>query len=423
MTRMFALVDCNAFFVSCERVFQPHLEKKPVIVLSSNDGCAISRSNEAKALGIFMGAPLCKIKDIVIKHNVYTFSPNFSLYADMSARVMETLKVFSQQLEVYSIDEAFLDLSSIPRHELMAYGSHIKKVIKKWTGIPVSVGIGPTKTLAKVANHLAKKHPTGCYTLITPEKTATILKDFPLQDVWGVGAQWSKKLSSLGMSSALDLAQKDTRWVGKAFNVILSRTALELRGVSCLNLEELISPKKSMISSRSFGTPIYSFEDLREAVSYHVSSLAQKLRQQGSKTSLITVSLRTNPFDRKGSFYSNTLLVPLSFPVSDTSVLIKAAASALEILFREGLSYKKVGVTVLNLSPETQRPSFLFNEMNFETSPKRESLLKAVDQLNDKHGKGSLIFASEGLIKSWKSKSSWKSPSFTQNWSQLMRVG
>jgi DNA polymerase V len=422
MTRMFALVDCNAFFVSCERVFQPHLERKPVIVLSSNDGCAISRSNEAKALGIPMGAPLFKIKDIVEKNKVHTFSPNFSLYADMSSRVMKTLKIFSQTLEVYSIDEAFLDLSSIPPHELIAYGCHIKQVIKKWTGIPVSVGIGPTKTLAKVANHLAKKHPTGCYTLVTPEKAASVLKNFPLQEVWGIGAQWSKKLASFGMSSALDLAQKDIRWIGKAFNVVLSRTALELRGVSCLTMEELSPPKKSMISSRSFGTPVSVFEDLREALSFHASSLAQKLRQQGSKTSLISVSIRTNPFDRKGNVYSNTELVPLPFPVSDTSILIKAAASALEILFREGLSYKKIGITVLNLSPENQHQPFLFKEMNPENSPKRESLLKTVDQLNFKHGKGSLVFASEGFSKAWKSKSSWKSPSFTQNWNQLMSV-
>lgn len=419
---MFALVDCNAFFVSCERVFQPHLERKPVIVLSSNDGCAISRSNEAKALGIPMGAPFFKIKDIVTKNKVHTFSPNFSLYADMSARVMATLKAFSPLLEVYSIDEAFLDLSSIPPHELVAYGRHMKQVIKKWTGIPVSVGVGPTKTLAKVANHLAKQQPTGCCALVMPETITNALQNFPLQDVWGVGAQWSKKLTSFGMGSALDLAQKDIRWVGRTFNVILSRTALELRGVSCLNMEELSPPKKSMISSRSFGTPVSSFEHLREAVSFHASSLAHKLRKQKSKTSLISVSIRANPFDKNGNCYSNTFLVPLPFPSQDTSRLIKAATSALETLFREGLSYKKVGVTLLNLSPENQYSSFLFKEMNPEDPSKRNDLLKTVDQLNVKHGKGSLIFASEGLNKSWKSKSSWKSPSFTQNWNQLVNV-
>lgn len=420
MNKVYALIDCNAFFVSCERVFQPHLEGKPVVVLSSNDGCVIARSNEAKALGIKMGVPLFKIKDIVEKHKVHTFSPNFSLYGDMSSRVMETLKSFAPVMEIYSIDEAFLDLSAIPPHDLVSYGCHIRRVIKKWTGIPVSVGIGPTKTLAKVATHFAKTHPTGCYALTTPERTVQALQDLPLPEVWGIGRQWSKKLASLGMNSALDLSQQDIRWLRKSFNVVLSRTALELRGIPCIDLEDHPSLKKSMISSRSFGTPVTNFDALREAVSFHASSLAQKLRQQGSKTSLISVYIQSNPFG--DNVYSNTRLVPLPFPSQDTSILIKAATSGLETIFREGIVYKKVGVTVLNLSPENDQQAFLFKEMNAEDSPKRQRLLQTVDQLNRRHGKGSLIFASEGFRKPWKARSSWRSPSFTQSWAQLMRV-
>ncbi|MBA3814668.1 MAG: Y-family DNA polymerase [Alphaproteobacteria bacterium] len=266
---MFALVDCNAFYVSCERVFQPHLEGKPVIVLSSNDGCAISRSNEAKALGIKMGVPLFKIKDIVQKHKVHVFSSNFSLYGDMSSRVMATLKTMSSSLEIYSVDEAFLDLSLVPQHELFSQGCHIKTLVKQWTGIPVSVGIGPTKTLAKVANHMAKKNPSGCCVLADPQKIEEVLKTFPLQDIWGIGYQWSKKLSRFGMNTALDLVQAELGWIRKTFNIVLTRTALELKGTSCLSLEEVYPPKKAMVSSRSFGVPVSSFDVLREAVSFH----------------------------------------------------------------------------------------------------------------------------------------------------------
>lgn len=316
MSPVFALVDCNAFFVSCEKVFQPHLEGKPVIVLSSNDGCAIARSNEAKALGIKMGAPLFKIQEIVKKNHVKVFSSNFSFYGDMSSRVMETLKQFSPSLEIYSIDEAFLNLRSLPENELFSHGCRIKEIVKLWTGIPVGVGIAPTKTLAKVANHLAKKHSLGCCILVKQEDIEAALKNFPLQDVWGIGSQWSKKLASLGFKTALDLVQADSSWLRKTFNVVLARTALELKGIACLSLEETSHPKKSLISSRSFGKPITSFEVLREALSYHASSLAQKLRQQGSTTPLLSIFIRTSPFHTRKPYYMNSCMVSLLFPLT-----------------------------------------------------------------------------------------------------------
>jgi DNA polymerase V len=422
MSPLFALVDCNAFFVSCERVFQPRLEGKPVIVLSSNDGCAIARSNEAKALGIRMGDPLFKIKDIVKKHHVHVFSANFSLYGDMSSRVMETLKILGPNLEVYSIDEAFLDLKSLPLENLFAYGCEVKRTVKQWTGIPVSVGMGPTKTLAKIANHLAKKDPSGCRVLTDPAEIEAILRDFPLSDIWGVGRQWSKKLLQYNINTALDLANADHRWVRKAFNIVLARTALELKGTPCLSLEDISPSKKTMISSRSFGTPVTNPEHLREAVSMHASLLAQKLRQQGSKTSLMSVYIRTNPFDRQGSYYSNSRLVSLITPSQDSAVLIKAGISALRKIYKPGLAYKKAGVTVLNLTPETQCTPSLFKEWEEKDSAKRKALLKTMDRLNAQYGRGSLIFASEGIRRSWRPKSGWRSPSYTQDWTKLVEV-
>jgi len=423
MMPMFALVDCNSFYASCERVFQPHLNGKPVIVLSSNDGCAISRSNEAKALGISMGAPLFKIKDLVRKHNVHIFSSNFSLYGDMSARVMKTLKTMSPSLEVYSIDEAFLDLSLLPHKELLSYGDHIKKLIKQWTGIPVSVGIGPTKTLAKIANHIAKKNASGCCVLLEPQNIEEVLKVFPLHDVWGIGSRWAQKLSRLGMATAFDLTQADIGWIRKTFNVILARTALELKGTSCLSLEEVTSPKKSMLSSRSFGEPVSSFDILREAVSFHASVLGRRLRQEKSKASLISVSIHTSPFDKKGDIYSKSEEIILPFPSQDTSLLIKAAISGLEKIFKEGLCYKKAGITVLNLLPESQNAPTLFTNEELDDSPKRKVLLKTIDKLNQLYGTGSLVFASEGIHKTWLPRAACKSLLYTQRWDQLMTVG
>lgn len=420
---MFALVDCNSFFVSCERVFQPHLEGKPVIVLSSNDGCAIARSHEAKALGIKMGDPLFKIKDIVKKHHVHVFSSNFSLYGDMSSRVMHTLKTMSPSLEVYSVDEAFLDLSSLPHRALFDHGCHIKSLVKQWTGIPVSVGVAPTKTLAKIANHLAKKQALGCCVLLNPREIEEALKNFPLQEVWGIGSQWSQKLSRFGLQTAFDLAQADMGWIRKTFNVILARTALELKGISCLSLEAISSPKKTMISSRSFGVSVSSFDTLREAMSFHASVLARRLRKEKSKASLISVSLYTTPFDKKGVVYANSKAILLPFPSQDTSLLIKAAIAGLEKIFKEGLCYKKAGVRVLNLSPESQSCPTLFTHEDFEDRPKRKTLLKTMDKLNHFYGKGTLVFASEGMRKSWAPKALRKSPAYTQCWNQLLTVG
>lgn len=419
---MFALVDCNAFYVSCERVFQPHLEGKPVVVLSTNDGCVIARSHEAKALGIPMGIPLFKIKNLIQKHQVVIFSPNFPLYGNMSARIMETLKAFSSHIEVYSIDEAFLDLSTLNEKELVPHGCALRKTVKLWTGVPVSVGIAPTKTLAKVATHFAKKHPAGCYGLLNPNKREEILKSFPIQDIWGIGSGWSKKLSTAGIQTAFDLAHVDAPWLRKTFNVVLARTALELRGISCLKIEDLAPRKKSLISSRSFGKPQHSFDSLREAVSYHTSTLARKMREQGSKTPLLSVTIRTSSFTKDGTFYKNTALAPLLSPTSDTSLLLKATTNALKKIFREGLAYKKVGVMAFDLTPEHLVQPSLFEKSEAPQAKGKAKLLKAFDRLNDLYGKGTLIFASEGFSKNWRMKSAFKTPHYTTHWAEIPRV-
>lgn len=414
---MFALVDCNAFYVSCERVFQPHLEGRPVIVLSSNDGCAIARSSEAKAIGIKMGDPLFKIQHLVREHNVEVISSNFSLYGDMSARVMEVLKQFSAHIEIYSIDEAFLRIDA---EDPLSYGVYLKTVVKQWTGIPVSVGIAPTKTLAKVANHMAKKDALGCHVLLSLPEREQILKRFPIEDVWGIGSQWSKKLRSFGIASAWDLSQKDHRWLRKAFNIVLARTAVELQGIPCLSLEEVVPAKKSIISSRSFGELVTSYDILKEAVSFHASSIAQKLRRQESTTLCLCTSIRTNPFQKTGTYYSNSSLTSMVIPTNDTALLIKAALAALDRIYKEGLSYKKAGVMALHIQPEGTVPLTLFQ--SGVDAERRASLFKILDGLNDRLGRGSLVFASEGTRKSWGPKASLKSPSFTQNWRHLPKV-
>lgn len=419
---MFALVDCNAFFVSCEKVFQPHLEGKPIVVLSSNDGCVISRSQEAKALGIKMGEPLFTIKDKVKQHNVKVFSSNFSLYRDMSRRVMATLQAHSSALEVYSVDEAFLDLRQLPPQELFSHGCFIKSIVKQWTGIPVSVGIAPTKTLAKVANYFAKRNPSGCFVLTDLQESERILKDFPLSEVWGIGTRWAKKLSLHSLHSAFDLAKADINWLKKTFNVVLARTALELRGVSCLQLEEIYPPKKNMISSRSFGSPVTSFEILTEAVSSHASRLAQNLRQQKSKASFVRVAIRTSPFLQGEAFYANSYIVPLPSSSQDSSVLIKAAREGLEKIFRENLRYKKAAVMVLDLCPEEQATPSLFDMQTAQLTSQRRHLLKTLDNLNHQYGKKTVTFASEGVDKSWAPSSLWKSRAYTTNWNELLEV-
>lgn len=420
---MFALVDCDAFFVSCERVFRPDLEKKPVIVLSSNDGCAIARSQEAKALGIAMGAPYFKIQDLIKDYNVKVFSSNFSLYGDMSARVIETLKNFSPSIEVYSIDEAFLDLSSIPPHELKNFGNRIHTTVHKWTGVPVSIGIAPTKTLAKVASELAKGDPCKCCVLNTPFEIERALKVLPVGDVWGVGRKWGQKLREHNIKRAWDLANCPTSYLKKHYNVIMARTGLELRGISCLEIEEVSPAKKSIVSSRSFGNPIVSKDIISEALAHHGGRIAYKLRQQKSVASHIYIFIKTNRFSKSVPYTSLSQHIPLPFPTHDTSLILKAIQKGLLQVFKNGLSYTKAGVMAVGITHENDVVRDLFSLQSDAQIKIREKLLFNFDQINRRFGRGTLKFASEGTRKiSWHPKSFLISPLYTQRWDQLREV-
>ncbi len=305
-TKKIALVDCNSFYVSCERLFNPKIRKKPVVVLSNNDGCIISRSNEAKALGIKMGEPYFKAKDIIIKNDVNVFSSNYSLYGDLSRRVMRTLKRFNSDIEVYSIDEAFLDLSNFSDDEVEKVGKEIRSTVLKWTGIPTSIGIAKTKTLSKVANHIAKKKQSGVASLIGIENIDPILEKVEINDIWGVGKQLTKFYQQNGIYNAKQLKNKSNTWIKKCSNVLSSRTAMELRGIPCINLETTSSKRKSCVVSRSFGKRVERFQELKEAVANYCLNASEKIRSESLVAKAITVFVRTSPFQRNFGYYSNS---------------------------------------------------------------------------------------------------------------------
>ena len=332
-TKKLALVDCNSFYVSCERLFNPRIRKKPVVVLSNNDGCIISRSNEAKALGIKMGEPYFKAKDIIIKNKVEVFSSNYSLYGDLSRRVMRTLKRFNEAIEVYSIDEAFIDLSNFPDSEVEKVGREIRETVLQWTGIPTSIGIAKTKTLSKVANHIAKKKQSGVVSLIGVENLDPILEKVEINDVWGVGRQLTKFYQKNGIYNAKQLKNKSNTWIKKCSNVLSSRTAMELRGIPCINLETTQTKRKSCVVSRSFGKRIESFQELKEAVANYCLNASEKIRSESLVAKAITVFVRTSPFQRDFGYYSNAKTVDFPIATNNSIETVKTAVSILEKVF------------------------------------------------------------------------------------------
>ncbi len=357
---LFALVDCNNFYVSCERVFNPLLCNKPVVVLSNNDGCAVARSNEAKALGIPMGAPAFQYAALFKKNKVVVLSSNYTLYGQMSHRVMQTLAQFTPDFEIYSIDEAFLQFIDEPG--LLPNAQKIKQTVWQWTGIPVSIGIAPTKTLAKVANRYAKKHlpQEGIFMLNDPELQKTILTDFPVEDVWGIGRQISHLLYRNGIRTAWEFACMEDRWIKKNLSVVGLRTAWELRGVSCLSLQEAAPPKKSIVCSRSFGREVFDEADLAEALATYVATAAEKLRAQGSIAAFIEVFLNTNRF-KEENYYGNAIHLTLPQATDYTPFLIHYAKHGLHKIYKSGFGYKKIGVLLGGLvsSKALQRDLFL----------------------------------------------------------------
>jgi len=396
-TKKIALIDCNSFYVSCERLFNPKIKNKPVVVLSSNDGCIISRSNEAKALGIKMGEPYFKVKDIILKNNVHVFSSNYSLYGDLSRRVMRTLKRFNSEIEIYSIDEAFLDLSNFPDDEIEEVGKEIRSIVLQWTGIPTSIGIAKTKTLSKVANHIAKKTKSGVINLIGIKDIDPILEKVEINDVWGVGKQLTKFFVQNGIHNAKQLKNISNTWIKKSSNVLSSRTAMELRGIPCISLETQNSKRKSCVVSRSFAKKVEKLQELQESITNYCLNAAEKIRSESLITKSITIFIRTSPFQNQFAYYSNSKTIDLPIATDNSIEIVKNALTALKYIFKNGYRYQKAGIMLSGLS-NSQESKNLFSSIKDE---KIKNLMKSMDNTNYRFGRSTLSLASAGINKKW----------------------
>lgn len=418
---MFALADCNNFFASCERVFRPDLQGKPVIVLSNNDGCAIARSNEAKALGIKMGAPFFKIRDIVRRHNVAVFSGNMALYGDMSQRVRWVLEEFAPGIEVYSIDEAFLDLRGMKNIDFDAYAKRISEQCWKMTSIPVSVGIAPTKTLAKIASKLCKQYPKlrgGCY-MHRPQDIEKVLRKFPIEDVWGIGRRTAPKLNARGVNTAYEFTQLPEGVVRMMLGIGGVRTWKELRGIPCLEFEDGFEAKQSICVSRSFSSEIYEVKELQEQIANFASAMASKLRKQQSVTSEMVVFAYTNRFrEDVPQIHANTL-VPFITPTAEERIIIAQAVSAAKTLFKQGFGYKKAGVIATKILSQKHVMHSLFEDR--EAVEREHKITSALDAINAAFGKGTIKLAVQGSGEI-KSSSENQSPHYTTRWSDIPLV-
>jgi DNA polymerase V len=416
--KCFMLVDCNNFYVSCERVFDPSLEGKPVIVLSNNDGCVVARSNEVKKLGIKRGAPFFKCEGLVKKHQIKVFSSNYTLYADMSQRVMEVLEQFTPQLEIYSIDEAFLSITGLTGEELLGYGQEIKDTVKQWTGIPVTVGIGTSKTLAKIAAKIAKG-TSGVCSLADNPKLDKLLTAFDVADVWGIGSQYTAFLRGHGISNAKQLRDAPDKWIKKNLTIMGLRTVRELRGIPCFPLEEVPPPKKGIISSRSFGQPVTELRELREAVASYATRAGEKLRAQGSVGGYLTVFITTNPYQERLQ-YANAASLCLPIATANTAELIYYALKTLESIYRPGYIYKKAGVIISEIRPEANAQLSLFTP----AAPwqRNKHITKTMDRINSRWGKDAIHYGAQGLNQTWKLRREHLSRRYTTRWDELPEV-
>ena len=414
-----ALIDCNSFYASCERIFNPKLLGKPIVVLSNNDGCIITRSAEAKALGIKMGEPYFKAKKIIEKNNVKVFSSNYSLYGDISQRVMEILLGFSPEVEIYSIDEAFLNFKGFKNHELLTYCKHIRQTITQWVGIPVSIGVGSTKTLSKIANHLAKKEADyeGICILKGDEKIEEALNRIEIGDVWGIGRRLSKFLRNYEVRTAKQFAFLDRRWIRKNMGVVGEKIQLELCGVSCLDLELLPSPKKSCCVSRSFSRPIEKIEELQESIANYGSRVAEKIREEGLIAQSMSIFVLTNHFNKKEKQYSSSIKLQLDYPTSDSKMIVKRAVEGIKRIYKEGYRYKKAGIILYELHSSSSVRGLLDYD-----KPRTDSLMRSLDEINYRYGSATLRLAAEGIRRSWHMRREKVSPCYTTSFDQLMIV-
>lgn len=417
---MFALIDCNNFYASCERVFRPDLNGKPIVVLSNNDGCVIARSNEAKALGIPMGAPAFEYEKLFRQHQVHVFSANFALYGDMSNRVMTILSDYSPEMEIYSIDECFMKLKGFDFVNLQEYGEQMRYRVGKWTGIPISVGMAPTKALSKLANRIAKKYPEktkGCYIIDSEEKHIKALKWLKIEDVWGIGRQHTKRLKAQHVFTAYEFTQLPDSWVKKHLSVVGLRLKQDLQGIPTLDLEE-VQPKKNIATTRSFETNYTQFEELAERISTFASSCAEKLRQQKSCCNSLMVFIHTNGHRKDLPQYSRNIVIQLPFATNSTIELSGFALQALKKIYREGYSYKKAGVIVQDFTPEDVVQQSLFENRDERHIP----LMRTIDKLNMQFGQQKVRLASQDPKRVWKMKQEKLSPCYTTNLNDIITI-
>lgn len=421
-----ALVDCNNFYVSCERVFNPRLEGKPVVVLSNNDGVAVARSNEVKALGIKMGEPWFKMEKIARQHGIIAYSSNYTLYGDLSARVMSILSTFSPKQEIYSIDECFLDLDGFDPQSLMTYGQIIRQTVRQSVGIPVCVGIADTKTLAKLANHCAKKGLAGAdgvcdFGRLNDDERTVLFASIPVGEVWGVGRRITEKLLTINISTVEDLRTANLERIRSQFSVVLERTVNELNSVPCIELDEAGTPRQQIMVSRSFGSTVTALADLSESVTYFTTRAAEKLRHDGSVAASLCIYVRTNPFKKDDPQYQRSMIVPLSRPSDDTTKLVQAALAGLKAIYRSGYNYKKTGVLLMGLQPKaTIQPTLFDDPLEQEKS---DSLMHVMDAINQKMGQGCVGLAASGIRQRWAMRRERKSPNYTTDWNELPVAG
>jgi len=419
-TRVVALVDCNNFYASCERVFNPALRGKPLVVLSNNDGCVVARSQEAKALGIKMAQPWFQCQHLVKPHGLIAMSSNYALYADMSRRVMSILAGFTPDQEVYSIDESFLAFTDKPGANHQQLGLKIREKVLNWTGLPVCVGFAPTKTLAKLANHWAKtriEFSGACdYAALPADQRLALLKATPVNEVWGVGRRLTEKLVEMGIHSVADLQAADPAWLGRRFSVVLERTVEELRGVSCLELEDVAPPKKQIMTSRSFGWPVTELSELREAMAAYTTRAAEKLWAEGQLAGEVHVFIRTSPFKQDAPQYSAALRLRLPEPTDDTLRLVKASRFLLRQLYRPGFEYQKAGILLSELQPATLRQGQLFDTTD---TSRRDKLMTVMDRLNREMGRDTLFLAGSGIDRAWRMRQGNRSPRYTTHWAEI----
>lgn len=421
---LIALVDCNNFYVSCQRVFRPDLHNKPVAVLSNNDGCIIARSQEVKDLGIKMATPVHQVQDLINRHNIQLFSSNYALYADMSRRVMQTLEPFAPNVEVYSIDESFLDLTGVCSQNPNTYAQHIKTTVTGSTGIPVCIGIGPTKTLAKLANYAAKKwHKTGgVLDLSDPIRRNKLMRLVPVNEIWGIGRQTTKRLQVMGIHTAYELATQPVELIQTQFNIVVARTVMELNGIPCLSLDDIPTDKQQIVCSRSFKRRLTEFNPLADALVSFCSRAAEKLRQQQSVTRSISVFIRTAPHNTDEPQYQRTIHSQLRQATSDTRQIITIAKRLLKTIYKSGYRYQKCGIQLGDIQAESKlNQTDLFDLSGHENIQTSDQLMSTIDKINQRFPKA-LTLSTTGIHKNWQSPAKYLSPCYTTHWDELVQV-